>query len=57
MYILHRGDEWITIQDLNEDECLWLYGEGKEGNGRCVAPKDVMNSQIDAHLSKGWELV
>ena len=57
MIILHRGDEWCTIQDLDSGDCLWLYGEGKVGNFRCVSPMKVKDSQIAAHVSKGWVLV
>ena len=57
MITLQRGDEWCTIQDLDSEDCLWLYGVGVEGNGRCVSPIKVKGSQVEAHLSKGWVLV
>ena len=57
MIILHRGDEWCTIQDLDSESCLWLYGVGKEGNGRSVSPISVKETQVEAHVSKGWEVV
>ena len=57
MIILHRGDEWCTIQDLDSESCLWLYGEGKVGNGRSVSPISVKETQVEAHVSKGWKVV
>ena len=57
MIILHRGDEWCTIQDLDSESCLWLYCVGKEGNGRSVSPISVKETQVEAHVSKGWEVV
>jgi len=57
MIFLKRGNEWASIQPLDEEEVLWLYGEGKVGNNRSVSPRAVMSSQIAAHMSKGWELV
>ena len=57
MLYLRRDDEWASIQPLDEEDVLWLYGEGKVGNGRSVCPRAVMSSQIAAHISKGWEIV
>ena len=41
-------------QQLNAHQVLWLYGEGKVGNGRCVCPLEVLESQVEAHQGKGW---
>ncbi len=61
MIYLRRGDEWATIHPYNGnypgEYVLWLYGEGKVGNGRSVSPRAVMSSQIAAHMSKGWQIV
>ena len=57
MIYLRRDDEWATIEPLDEENVLWLYGEGKVGNDRSVSPRAVMSSQIAAHISKGWEIV
>ena len=54
MINLKRGNEWISIQQLNTRQVLWLYGEGKVGNGRCVCPLEVLESQVEAHQGKGW---
>ena len=51
---LTKGEEWITIQDIDDEQCLWLYGEGVVGNYRAVCPISVKDSQIKAHISKGW---
>ena len=51
---LTRGNEWLSIFELDSYQVLWLYGEGNVGNGRCVSPRDVMASQVTAHISKGW---
>ena len=52
--LLTRNDEWVSIQNLDDKSCLWLYGKGVVGNGRCVSPINVKESQIQAHISKGW---
>ena len=57
MIYLRRGEEWASIQPLDEEDVLWLYGEGKVGNNSSVPPRAVMSSQIAAHMSKGWEIV
>lgn len=60
MIFLRRGEEWASIQPYDEvfdDYVIWLYGEGKVGNGRSVSTRAVMSSQIAAHMSKGWQLV
>ena len=57
MLYLRRDDEWASIQPLDEEDVLWLYGEGKVGNGRSVSPRAVMSSQIAAHMSADWEIV
>ena len=57
MIYLRRGDEWVTIQPLDEEDVLWLYGEDNNNNNRSVYPRAVMSSKIAAHMSKGWEIV
>jgi len=57
MIYLRRGEEWASIQPLDDEDVLWLYGEGKVGNNRSVCPRAVMSSQIAAHMSKVWEIV
>ena len=52
--ILKRGNEWVSIQNLDDEDCLWLYGEGVVGNAHIVSPVNVKESQIQAHISKGW---
>ena len=64
-----RGDEWLSIQprtklDENNEfsgnsdtEALWLYGTGKVGNGRRIAPMAVVDSQLAAHIDHGWQIV
>ena len=51
---LRKGEEWLTIQDIDDEECLWLYGEGVVGNDRLVCPISVKESQIKAHINNGW---
>ena len=51
---LTRGNEWVSIQTLDDEDCLWLYGEGVVGNCHIVSPVSVRESQIKAHISKGW---
>ena len=57
MICMKRGNEWCSIQDIDNESCLWLYGEGVEGNGRSVSPISVKDSQIQAHMTKGWVIV
>ena len=64
-----RGDEWLSIQaapdfDQNNEFCgnstteaMWVYGTGKVGNGRTIAPIDVVDSQLKAHVDHGWKVV
>ena len=54
MDFFKRGNEWLTIQNLDDEYCLWLYGEGVVGNGRAICPIKAKQSQIEAHMSKGW---
>ena len=51
-----RGNEWLVIEQLNENEALWLYGEGVTGNGRSVCPLNVLESQLKAHEEHGWKV-
>jgi len=51
---LTRVNEWLSIFELNSSQVLWLYGEGKVGKGRHVCPRDVMASQVKAHIDRGW---
>tara|TARA_Y100000004_G_C8856390_1_gene387044 strand:+ start:591 stop:842 length:252 start_codon:yes stop_codon:yes gene_type:complete len=64
-----RGDEWLLIKAAAESdennnykgqsdkEALWLYGTGNVGNGRTIAPMDVVDSQLMAHVDHGWKVV
>ena len=51
---LTRDNEWLSIFELDSSQVLWLYGEGSVGTARCISPRDVMASQVEAHKSKGW---
>ena len=51
---LTRGNEWLSIFELDSSQVLWLYGEGSVGNSRLVSPRDVMASQVKAHTDRGW---
>lgn len=52
-----RGDEWLSIQRLDDEHALWLYGKGVVGDGRKVAPLSVVQSQLQAHCDHGWTVV
>ena len=66
---LRKGREWLSItacfeyDDNNEamgyssTKALWVYGKNKTGTDRCIRDMDVLNSQLQAHLEHGWELV
>ena len=66
---MRRGDDWVSVMaapayDQNNECCgnsstevLWIYGTGKTGNGRTIAPMDVVNSQLMAHVDHGWKII
>jgi hypothetical protein len=54
---LLRGDEWVMLWlDRDSDSVVWSYGRGSVGQGRSLAPRPVLRSQIEAHCTKGWVL-
>ena len=59
MIFLKRNNEWCSIQPNHEDETMviWFYGEDKHGTDRMDCPRNVMSSQVAAHISKGWNLI